>query len=100
MNVVLPSDETHTILIIPRYYPASSVVLSLFNEAKQTDFTVSNIYALTNGKMNVTFDFEFLENDKFKVKITDSEGVVYRGKLIATSQEPEQYKLTNNLYYS
>jgi hydroxyacyl-ACP dehydratase HTD2-like protein with hotdog domain len=100
MNVVIPSNTTHTLKLIPRLYPSDALVLSLFNEATQRFQTVENTYLVTDGNLFLEFDYEFIENSKYQIRITENNEVVYRGKLIATSQTPQDYKLTNNIYYS
>jgi hypothetical protein len=100
MNVVIPSNTTHTLKLIPRLYPSGVLVLSLFNEATQLSEIVENTYLVTDGNMFLEFDFTFIENSKYQITITEDTEVIYRGKLIATSQIPQDYKLTNNVYYS
>lgn len=99
MKVVNPENTEHTLVLIPRYYPAEAITMSLFNESTQTSENVDNTYTITDGNLFLTFEYTFIENQKFQIKITDDEGVVYRSKLIATSQNPQEYKLTNNVYY-
>ena len=38
-------------------------------------------------------------DDKYQLKIDDTNGIIYRGKLIATDQDPQEFKQTNDLYY-
>lgn len=99
MKVVLPIDTTHLIALIPRYYTSDALVLELYNELKQTKEIVPCIYIIQNGLMTITFDYNFIENDKFTIKISDSNGVIYRDKLIATSQNTQDFKSTKDLYY-
>ncbi len=99
MKVVNPNDSEHNLVLIPRYYPADAITMSLFNETTQTSEDIDNIYTITDGNLFLTFEYTFTENSKFQIKLTDEAGVVYRGKLIATSQNPQEYKLTNNVYY-
>lgn len=99
MNVINPNDLTHELVIIPRVYPTESLVLYLFNEAKQTEDEIPNTYEVINGEMFVAIDLDVNEGDKFDLKITELDQVIYRGKIIATSQEPQKYKLNTNAYY-
>jgi len=99
MIVVNPSDETHIVKIIPRFYPSTTIVLSLFNETLQTSVNVTNTYEIVDGILSITFDYDFVEGSNFQVKITENGNIVYRGKLFATSQTPQDYKLTANAYY-
>jgi len=98
MKVVDPNDTTHTIKLIPRFYGITSIDLSLYNESTQVTTSVTDVYSVTSGVASVVFDFTFLENDKYQFKLVDGSTVVYRGKLIATSQDPQEYKLDNGLY--
>ena len=52
----------------------------------------------TDGYFDVIFDFAFSENDKFEFKVLNSGEVVYHGKLFATSQEPQNYNVTQGYY--
>lgn len=99
MNVVNPNDTTHNIFIIPRYYEVDELVLNLYNEATRLAEDVDFEYSIIDGKMTIVFDFTFLENDRFRVKISQQDEIVYRGKLFAILQLPQEYKLTNNVYY-
>lgn len=100
MKVVVTTDTTHNIDFIPRFYTTNTVVLTLRNEA-DIDFEyiiVSNSFVEVDGEYTITFDYTFKENDRFEFTITDGSDIVYRGKLISTVQEPQDYKLTNGLY--
>jgi len=99
MKVVNPNDTEHTLQLIPRFYPTGEVVLSLYNEFTTITTDVDNIYITTYGNLFITFDFEFENNSKYQIKITEADEVVYRGKLMATTQTPQDFKLTNNVYY-
>jgi len=98
MKVVNPNDSEHTLVLIPRYYPAGAITMSLFNETTQVSEDVDNTYVITDGNLFLTFEYTFTENQKFQIKLEETE-IVYRNKLISTSQNPQEYKLTNNLYY-
>ena len=99
MNVVNPNDAEHTIKLIPRYYPIEAITLSLFNEATQISEEVDNTYIVTDGNLFLTFEYTFTENQKFQVKLDEDTEVVYRGKLISTTQDPQEYKVTQGVYF-
>lgn len=99
MNVVSPNNTEHTIKLIPRYYPSAAITMSLFNEATQVSEDVDNTYVITDGNLFLTFEYTFTENQKFQIKLDEVEEVVYRGKIVSTTQDPQEYKLTNNVYY-
>ena len=96
--VIDPSNSTHTLSVVPRFYPTTSLVVALYNEATNVTATPSATYVITNGKLDITFTFTFAENDRHQLKVTEGTQVVYRGKTLTTSQEPQDFKLTNGLY--
>ena len=98
MKVVVTTDGTHNIDLIPREYPTGAVVLELKNEVDSVVTTVANTYVVIDGILTITFAFTFSENDKYQFKITEATTVICRDKLIATIQTPQEYKLTNGLY--
>lgn len=98
MKVVNPNDTNHTIELIPREYK-EDVVLDLYNEATKEETTVVNVSSVLDGIFSINFDFSFSENDKYQIKVSKDSEVLYRGKLIATSQLPQDYKLTKDLYF-
>ena len=96
--VINPANTSHTLNIIPRYYPDKVLVVALFNEATRVATTPTPTYNVTNGKLNVTFTFTFVDKDRHQIKITEGTSVIYRGKLTTTTQEPQDFKQTNGLY--
>jgi hypothetical protein len=97
MIVVNPENENHSFDIIPRYYP-ESFSFDLYNEVTKITETITHTFTVADGIMQINFEMEFSEQQKFQIKLYDEEGVVFRGKLISTSQTPQDYKQTNNLY--
>lgn len=97
--VINPNNTTHTLKVLPRFYPDNDITVYLFNEASREEVSVSNTYNITNGKLNITFDFTFVDKDRHQLKVSEGEKIVYRGKLVSTTQEPQDFKLTNDLYY-
>jgi hypothetical protein len=99
MKVVSPNDTAHTITLIPRTYDTQALSLKLYNEATQETHNVTNSYVTTDGVMVYTFNYsDFNEGDKYQILLQSGLKTIYRGKLIATSQEPEDYKLTEGAY--
>ena len=96
--VIDPTNSTHTLNVIPRFYPDNAIVVSLYNEASKVTNTPSATYSITNGTLNIDFTFTFVDKDRHQIKVTEGTDVVYRGKLLTTSQEPQDFKLTNDLY--
>jgi hypothetical protein len=98
MIVVNPDNTEHTFKIIPRYYPESAFQFDLYNEVTQVTQTIPHTFDVTDGIMEIEFEREFSEQEKFQIKLEDANGIIFRGKMIATSQEPQEYKQTNDLY--
>ena len=100
MNVVNPNDTNHEISIVPRYDLGEGVgVLNLYNEVTQLDEDLEYNFSAIDGVVRIFFDFNFNEGDRYQIRITENLGVAYRGKLFATSQNPQQYYPTLNAYY-
>ncbi len=96
--VIDPSNSTHTLSVIPRFYPDNALVVSLYNEAEQETNTPSNSYVISNERLQITFAFTFVDKDRHQVKITEGTEVVYRGKIVTTTQEPQDFKQTDGHY--
>ena len=93
-----PTDSTHTLNIIPRFYPDNTIVVELYNEASKETNTPTATYSITNGILDIEFTFTFVDKDRHQIKVTEGTDVVYRGKLLTTTQEPQDFKLTNDIY--
>lgn len=98
MKVVDPTVSSHDITLIPRVVPAGALTLVLFNEVTKTSTTVANSYVVNAGNLTITFTFTFVNKDKYQIKISEGSVVIYRGKILATTQTPQNYKLTDGRY--
>lgn len=99
MKVVNPNNSSHTIKLISRYYPTTNLSLLLYNESTQVESDVLNTYIIQDGYLHLDFDFTFLENERFRIELVEQNNVIYRGKLIATAEETQNYLADNNEYY-
>ena len=108
MIVVQPTETRHEIKIVPRYYPSGVFTLLLYNEATkvnttipifETGFSFTNNYYILDGYLYLNFDKEFNESDKYRITLKQNDEVIYRGKIKATSQEPQEYQQTKDKYY-
>jgi hypothetical protein len=99
MIVVQPTILEHQIKVIPRLYPTEALTLSLYNEATKVTETLENIYLVQDGYLYIDFEKVFNESDKYKITIKEVNEVIYRGKIKATSQEPQEYQQTKDKYY-
>ena len=108
MKIIDPNDNgTLEINLVPRFdgfEGGSAVNLTIYNESTREvlDSTVIN-YSSLNGIYTLGFiidGYTILENDTFDIKLIDHEDskVLYKGKILATTQTPQDYKLTDGLY--
>lgn len=93
MKVVLPIDTEQSINFIPRVYPTGAISFYLKNEATKTETLVSNSYVISDGVITLTFTFDFSERDKYQIRILEGTDIIYRGKLFATEQTPQDFSL-------
>lgn len=100
MKVVAPGTATsYSLDLIPRFYPCTTVVVSLYNEADREVTTPTSTYSIVDGIMKVNFTYTFVNKDRYQIKITDTASdVVYRGIVRCTDQETQDYKITNGIY--
>lgn len=98
MKVLNPNNTNHTITLQPRFNPTTDLVIELINEVSKRKHDLINTYTFIGGVLNLNFDFDVLENDIFTFKITENDVVIYRGSIFCTSQNTQDYKLTENKY--
>ena len=99
MKVVNPNVRIKTISLIPRFKDVENFDLLLINETtkEETTFFIDN-YSYQNGILLFGFDFAMSEGDKYEFKLSILNEVLYRGKIFATTQEPQDFDLTKDLY--
>lgn len=98
MKVVNPNNESHTIGIVPRYYGFTDVVLTLSNLSKDEEEIVAFTSSVVAGVVDINFDFTFTERDKYTMKLTEGDEVVFRGQLFATEQATQDFEITVNYF--
>ena len=100
MIVVDPSLTSHTINIVPRKYDFVSFDMYIRNETTKEENTVNTTTNELNRGLEITFDFDFTDRYNYEIRIVNENGfVMYRGKIFATSQNPQEYKQTTDKYY-
>lgn len=99
MNIVNPNNTSHDIKIIPRFGTPFEVVFELYNEQTQLTETIVNTFTFSDGYLTILFDYDFIDGQKFQIKLIDDITVIYRGKLMATTQTPQTFKASNELFY-
>lgn len=99
MKVVNPEILKHIIKLVPRLYPVGAIKLIITNETTKVQSDIANTYTIEDGVLFLDFDFTFEEKHRYEMKLLNDYDVLYRGKIIATTQESEDYKLTKDLYF-
>ena len=76
-----------------------SVVIT--DSFKDVSNSLGNTFEVLNGKLIITFDYDFRSESRYDVAVTyiNTSEVIYRGAMVATTQETQEYKLTNDKYY-
>ena len=92
------NDTSHSISLIPRYYPSGEVTFELYNESNKETEVITNTYSVTNGLFTLNFDYAFENKEKYQIKLEEN-SIVFRGKLVITDQNTQEYRLTKDLYY-
>ena len=96
--VVIPTNTTHEIRLIPRVNPSNVLIVTIVNEFTEAETILSNTYYINGGYMFVTFDHTFTERDNYRLTISSNSDVIYRGNIFATSQDPQDFKLSQGVY--
>jgi len=108
MKIVSPNDEDHQITLIPRNNEQQGIILDIINDATKEVTTLNSTF--TNfvsynyldgiGYLDVTFNFE--DKQKYTIKVycsLNQDNVIYRGNVLSTTQETQDYKQTKDLYF-
>ena len=98
MKILNPNNSTHTITLQPRFNPVGTLTLQLTNEVSKVVNDIENTYTFTSGVLNITFDLEVNESDRYTIAIKENDVVIYRGNAFCTSQNTQNYKLTKDKY--
>tara|TARA_Y100000385_G_C13038456_1_gene614135 strand:+ start:822 stop:1136 length:315 start_codon:yes stop_codon:yes gene_type:complete len=102
MIVVNPSNSTHNAEIVLRKSPSdSSFTVELKDDLTKLITSISVNYTIVNqGKINFSFDHDFISGDSYQIKILDVDNtILYRGLLYATSQVTQEFELTDGKYF-
>ena len=98
MNILNPNVSNHTITLQPRFSPIGDLFVYLTNETTKVVSDLSNSYTYISGVLNTTFDIDVLEGDKFAIVINNQSNIIYKGKLFCTSQDSQDFKLTEGKF--
>jgi hypothetical protein len=98
MKVLNPDNTSHSITFIPRYYPTNTLSLEVVKEGYNTTQTIVPTYSIYNGIITLNFDLTGVEQDRFSLKLTEDNKIVFRGKIFFTTQQTQEFKLTKDTY--
>ena len=96
MVIINPTLTTHDIYIIPRDYNIDNAhTLSIKDDDTNTSVTPAILRTLYQGYIIYLFDLTTSEGKGYDLKITDdvTTNVVWRGKMFATAQATQAYKI-------
>lgn len=104
MIIVNPDNTNHTISVVPRFdikTGSGDLSMVITDSFKGESETLVNTFDVAKGKLLVTFDYTFRSESRYDIAVTylNTLEVIYRGAAIATNQDTQEYKLTNNKFY-
>ena len=91
--------DLYALSIIPRYYPTGVVNLNIKDTTTGYDNTQEVGYSVVNGVLSFTFELETTNETRYQVTLSEGTEIVYRGIAIYTTQNTQEYLLTNDKYY-
>ena len=96
MIIIDHNQSSHVISVIPRTYSvANAHTFALTDDDFRTTTNVSNTKALNDGYIDYTVTINTSEGKGYSLKITDdvTTEVVWRGKIFATDQTTQEYRI-------
>ncbi len=100
MNLVNPDATSHTLQIVPRYYPDGDVLIRLQNKATKGTVSITVTPLISGGYLYVTFAHIFMDRSDYSIIIEEGSDCLYRGKIFATTQynDTQNYKISNGIF--
>lgn len=97
--VVNTNNTSHLLKVTPRLFPCTDIEIYITDSFRSTVDVVSPTYWEDNNLLNISFDYSFEDESNYQIKITDENSeVVFRGEILSTSQNTQDYSLTSNRY--
>ena len=74
--------------------------LTITDSFKGTSVSVSNTFDVVDGEIILTFDYTFTNDNSYSIAIRyiNTSEVIYRGFILATTQDTQDYSLTKSEY--
>lgn len=95
MKVISPDNTTHIIDYIYRRELVGNPVFELTNETTKVSENLSATQITTiDGLSTMYFVKTVSNNEKYTMKVTDDDGVVYRCKVFVTNQDVQNFDKT------
>lgn len=94
------NDTTHEVSVTPRYFPCNVIEAHILDSFKRTSSVHECNYLESNNLLVVSFDYNFTDESNYQIKIIDAntQEVIYRGEILSTTQDTQEYNVTNNRY--
>ena len=99
--IVNPVNSKHYVKITPRYFPTNTIYLKIKNSFKGTTDDVPALYSVTNDdKLELSFSYDFTDEANYSINVIDNgtDEVIFRGLILATTQQTQEYSLTESKY--
>ena len=99
--IINPTNTEHTISFVPRFYPIGGFSYKMVDSVSnyEEEDEVLDYATNTEGKIEFTMEADVISETRYKLTIKEGDEIVYRGIVIATSQNTQDYQLTNDKYY-
>lgn len=97
MEIFIPGEQTQTLTIIPRY--ESEVVALTVRRDESGELTSLELPAVySDGYLNMDFVYNFIEDESYTLEVKTLTGdLLWRGMALATSQNPQDYKINADI---
>ena len=93
------NDTTHEIKVTPRFFPCTSIDIHIKDSYKGTDTVIECEYREHNNLLYLTFDYDFTDESNYQVKVLDTDlEIIFRGEVLSTTQDTQEYSSTSNRY--
>lgn len=92
--IVQDINNPVALTLIPRIIPTGVVTIETITD--NTGQTASSNYAYTTSNGKITFSTYILsgsEGDRFTLKISEGDDIIWRGKMFTTTQVTQKYRI-------
>ena len=99
--IINPSDTDHTLKVVPRFYPCNHIKVIIKDTTTGIELTEPSKYRKIGNKLSFDFSLTCIEETRYQITLSDNDTneVIYRGIMIATNQDTQEYQLTKDKFY-